>query len=133
MTGIADKSEKLVRRGVQEVFAALRIFVDFLLILILELLRFLAYNVFGLLFVGLLTTFGDYFFKPVLAAMFNSILQPLAVFLYNVGMALKTIFGPLIDIFRALLIQFAMLLRAFRLVEVNWRAGPRDTRGVEDV
>ncbi|XP_022083876.1 uncharacterized protein LOC110975597 [Acanthaster planci] len=133
MTGIADKSEKLVRRGVQEVFAALRIFVDFLLILVLELLRFLAYNVFGLLFVGLLTTFGDYFFKPVLAAMFNSILQPLAVFLYNVGMALKTIFGPLIDILRALLIQFAMLLRAFRLVEVNWRAGPRDTRGVEDV
>ncbi|XP_038051389.1 uncharacterized protein LOC119724412 [Patiria miniata] len=133
MTGIADKSEKLVRRGVQEFFAALRIIVDFLLIVILELLRFLAYNVLGLLFVGLLTTFGDYFFKPVLAALFNSILQPLAVFLYNTGVALKTVFDPLIEIIRGLFIQVAMLLRALRLVEVNWRAGPRDLRGVEEV
>ncbi|XP_033645827.1 uncharacterized protein LOC117305150 [Asterias rubens] len=135
MTAIADKSEKLVRRCAREVFGALRIVVDFFLIFLLEFLRFLAYNIIGLFLVGLLTTFGDYLFKPVLAALFNSILQPVAVFLYNTGVALQTVFKPLIDILRGVFTQIAMLLRALRLVEINWKRGPEQNtlRSMEEV
>ena len=129
------RSEKLVRRCAREVFGALRIVVDFFLIFLLEFLRFLAYNIIGLFLVGLLTTFGDYLFKPVLAALFNSILQPVAVFLYNGGVALQTVFNPLIDILRGVFTQIAMLLRALRLVEINWKRGPEQNtlRSMEEV
>ena len=84
---------------------------------------------------GLLTTFGDYLYKPVLAAFFNAILQPMAVFLYNIGVGLRTIMTPLIDIMRSVFTQIAMLLRAFRLVELNWRTGAElsNDRSVQEV
>ncbi|XP_072047760.1 uncharacterized protein [Amphiura filiformis] len=135
MTRIADKSEHMVRKCSLEFFAALRIVADFFIILILEFLRFITYHLISVLLVGLLTTLGDYLIKPVLAAFFNTILQPFAVFLYNIGVAYRTVMMPLIDVMRSVFTQLAMLLRAFRLVELNWRTSAENSnqRSIHDV
>ncbi|XP_033095546.1 uncharacterized protein LOC117100104 isoform X2 [Anneissia japonica] len=132
MDKIADKSETLVRRGVQEFFAAFRILVDFILILLLETMRFVAFNILQTLIVGIFNVFGDYLLKPILAALFNSILQPLSTFVYNVAIATRTVMTPIGDIIKVILTPFIMLVKAFRLFEINWRSSP-PTRLIEDV
>ena len=59
----------------------------------------------------------------------------MAVFLYNIGVGLRTIMAPLIDIMRGVFTQIAMLLRAFRLVELNWRTSAElsNDRSIQEV
>lgn len=69
--------------------------------------------------VGLLTTVGDHVLKPFLVGVFNSLLQPLLLFLLNVLCSVRNLTYPLIDILKGICLQLAVVLQAFRLVEVN--------------
>lgn len=131
MTTIADKSELIFRRCAREIFATLRILVDFFLIFLLEGLRFLAYNIVSAFLVGVTTGFGDYFLRPVATAIFNGLCQPLAMFWFNVGVATRTSTRPFVDTLHNFLSLVAMVIRAFRLVEVNHNRPQRTA--VEDV
>ena len=131
MTAIADKSERIFRRCAQEIFATLRILVDFFLIFLLEGLRFFTFNIIGSLLVGLLTGLGEYFLKPFSTALFNGLCQPIAIFFYNVGVATRTATNPFMDILRNFLGQLSVLVRSFRLVEINWKNGHQSS--IEDV
>ncbi|XP_041471532.1 uncharacterized protein LOC121421014 [Lytechinus variegatus] len=131
MTTIADKSELIFRRCAREIFATLRILVDFVLIFLLEGLRFLAYNIISALLVGVTTGFGDYFLRPVATAIFNGLCQPCAMFCFNVGVATRTSTRPFVDVLHNFLSVIAMVIRAFRLVEVNQNR-PQQT-AAEDV
>ncbi|XP_060135246.1 uncharacterized protein LOC132592706 [Zootoca vivipara] len=71
------------------------------------------------LVVDLLTTMGDQILEPFLASLFNSILQPLLKFLLNVLCSIRNLSYPLLDILKGLCLQVALVLRAFRLVEIN--------------
>ncbi|XP_071501446.1 uncharacterized protein [Diadema antillarum] len=119
MTAVADKSERAVRRCAQEIFATLRILVDLILIFLLEGLRFFLYNVIGALLVGLTLGFGNYFLRPFAAALFNGLCQPIAMFFFNVGVATRTATQPFIEVLHKMLSVVAMVIRAFRLVEIN--------------
>ncbi|XP_066275528.1 uncharacterized protein [Branchiostoma lanceolatum] len=133
MPAIADKSEVMVRRGVQELFGVMRLLVDVFVILAVELARFVFRQVVQNLLIGLLVVMGDHFVKPLVAALFNSFLQPVLMLLWNIATATRTVFGPVIGILRGVALQFAVVLRAFRLVELNWRADSREHPPLEDV
>ena len=70
---------------------------------------------------GIFLTFGDHFLKPYLAVLFNSIIQPSFIFARNVLAGIKNLLQPLMDITNSFIAQFAELLRAFRLFELNWK------------
>ncbi|TFJ97347.1 glycine N-acyltransferase-like protein 3-like [Platysternon megacephalum] len=119
MMKLAESSEKVIQQNLREFFGLLRILVNVVLIFLIELVRFLGKSMFQVLVVGLLTTVGDHILKPFLVAMFNSLLQPLLLFLLNVLCSVRNLTYPLIDILKGICLQLAVVLQAFRLVEVN--------------
>nr|XP_033814899.1 uncharacterized protein LOC117366941 isoform X4 [Geotrypetes seraphini] len=130
MVQLADSSEKLIRRGWREVFGLLRIFINVITIFLIELIRFLSKFGFQVLAVGMMTALGDYIVKPFLVALFNSLLQPLLIFLLNLCSSLRNLAYPIIEVLRALSMQLALLLRAFRLVEVQVTLKPPSVQQV---
>lgn len=81
------------------------------------------------LVVGLLTAISDHILKPFLAAMFNSLLQPLLLFLLKVLCGIRDLTDPLIDILAAVCSQLAVVLQAVRLVEINLQPDRRTDLG----
>ena len=81
--------------------------------------RFVSVALLRPLIVGLLTGLSDGLLKPVLSVGFNSLIQPVAALLYNVGVALKLIVAPLADSVSLILTPIGHLLRSFRLVEIH--------------
>ncbi|XP_043377339.1 uncharacterized protein LOC119565294 isoform X4 [Chelonia mydas] len=114
-----DQSEKVIQQNLREFFGLLRILMNVVLVFLIELVRFLGKSVFQVLVVGLLTTVGDHVLKPFLVGVFNSLLQPLLLFLLNVLCSVRNLTYPLIDILKGICLQLAVVLQAFRLVEVN--------------
>lgn len=82
------------------------------------------------LVVGVLTAVGDHVLKPLLAAAFHSLLQPLLLFLLKVLGGVRDLTDPVLDVVARVCSQLAVLLRAVRLVEIrlrpDLRAGPGD-------
>lgn len=116
---IADRIETGTQRWVQEFFGTLQILVDFLVIFIVEMARFL-FRQFGRKLVGgLITVFGDSLLKPVLTALFNHIIQPMLILVWNMMHAVRKLVEPVFMMTREILSQFAMVLRAFRIVAWN--------------
>ncbi|XP_050180293.1 uncharacterized protein LOC126644690 isoform X2 [Myiozetetes cayanensis] len=80
------------------------------------------------LVVGVLTAVGDHVLKPLLAAAFHSLLQPLLLFLLKVLGGIRDLVDPVLDVVARLCSQLAVLLRAVRLVEIrlhpDTRTGP---------
>lgn len=85
------------------------------------------------LVVGVLTAIGDHVLKPLLAAAFHSLLQPLLLFLLKVLGGIRDLTDPVLDVVARVCSQLAMLLRAVRLVEIrlrpDLRTGPGDSAG----
>ncbi|XP_069485648.1 uncharacterized protein [Ambystoma mexicanum] len=125
MMKVADRSEKLIRRGFREVFGLLGIFANLMTVFLIELISFLSKTVFQVLAVGLLTVIGDHIIKPFLVALFNSVLQPILIFLQNILRSLQNLTYPFIDVLKSVSLQIAIVIRAFRLVEVH--SSPRPT------
>ena len=86
----------------------------------LELLKFALHYVVLRVVGGLIIVIGDHLLKPYLAILFNSFVQPVFIFTRNILTGLKNVLMPLLDITRDFISQFASLLRAFRLFELNW-------------
>lgn len=94
---------------------------DFGLIFLLELIKFTFRKVLVRILVGFIVVFGDHLLKPVLAALFNSFLQPSLSFLWNSLVGFRNAIQPLLDITREIVSQVTSLLKGFRLFELNWR------------
>ncbi|KAH0617213.1 hypothetical protein JD844_029054 [Phrynosoma platyrhinos] len=120
MMDLAQSSEKVIHQGLKEFFGFLKILANVPILFLLELVNFLGRSIFQVLLVGLLTAVGDQMLEPLLAALFNSILQPLMVFLLNVLCTIRNLSYPIIDVLKGICSQTAVVLRAFRLVEINY-------------
>ncbi|EDO45705.1 predicted protein [Nematostella vectensis] len=118
---IGERSERWMKYFWQEFFGALGLIVDFALIFVLELLRFLLRKVVLRVVSGVMTIFSDHLMKPSLSVTFNSFIQPLCVFTWNVFSAMRNAVSPLLDISREVSSQVAGLVRSFRLFELNWQ------------
>ncbi|XP_057290578.1 uncharacterized protein LOC130613255 [Hydractinia symbiolongicarpus] len=116
----ADRFEPHLRRVWQELFGVLHIILDIFLIFILELARFCCATLRKII-VGFITILGDSFWKPFLSSLFNSLLQPFFVLLWNVLDGVRTFIQPAIRMLSQVFEQLAILLRAFRLCE--YKAG----------
>ncbi|XP_053260688.1 uncharacterized protein LOC128421670 isoform X3 [Podarcis raffonei] len=119
MLKVAESAEKTIQQGLRELFGVLKILVNVPIIFTVELIHFLNKSIFQVLVVDLLTTMGDQMLEPFLVALFNSILQPLLKFLLNVLCSIRDLSYPLLDILKGICLQAALVLRAFRLVEIN--------------
>ncbi|KAM4675063.1 uncharacterized protein O3C94_007881 [Discoglossus pictus] len=119
MEKLADRSEKMILRCWREVFGVLRILTSLVTIFLIELLLFLGKYIFQVLVVGFLTVLGDHVFKPLMVALFNSLLQPLFIFMLNLFSSLRNLWLPIQDILRGIAQAIATVLKAFRLVEVH--------------
>lgn len=119
MMKLADSSEKLIRRCWREVFGLLGIFANLVTVFLIELITFLSKSIFQMMAVGMMTAVGDHIIKPFLVALFNNILQPVLIFLLNILTSLRDLTYPFIDVLKGVCLQFAMILQAFRLVEVH--------------
>ncbi|GCB61275.1 hypothetical protein scyTo_0009308 [Scyliorhinus torazame] len=126
----ADWSDDAIRQCWRNLFAMVKILVNMVTLFFIELVNFLCRSIFQVLLVGLLVVIGDHLLKPFLAALFNSLLQPIMIFLLNIFIGIRNLLNPLIDIFRRLLLQIAAVLHAFRLVEVNLNQTPSSYREV---
>ena len=115
------RSEKWLHYFWQEFFSTLRIITDFAFIFVLELLRFIFHYVALRVLGGVLIVTGDHFLKPLLAVLFNSVIQPSLIFTRNVLAGVKNLLQPLMDITNSFISQLGSLLRAFRLFELNWK------------
>lgn len=112
-----------IRRGWQEFFAALRILTGFVFIFLVELLLFLIRDTVYKLSVKIIVIFGNFLVKPLLSNVFNAIIQPVLVFLWNIFAAIRNMFEPIIDILRSIAHQIAVVLEALRLVNINLQFG----------
>ncbi|GCC30738.1 uncharacterized protein [Chiloscyllium punctatum] len=124
INNLADWSDDAIRQCWRSLFAVVRIMVNAFILFLIELITFLCRSVFHVLLVGLLTVIGDHLLKPLLVSLFNSLMQPIMIFLLNIFIGIRNLLNPLIDIFRRLLMQIAAVLHAFRLVEVNLNRTP---------
>ncbi len=121
LTLISSRVETLSRRGIQEFFGALQIIIDFFIIFTVESIRFILRQFGRKLIGGTLTAFGDFLTKPVFSALFNSIIQPFFVLIWNIMHGIRKLLEPILILSRELFSQVALVLGAFRLVEVNWK------------
>ncbi|XP_043468789.1 uncharacterized protein LOC122502689 [Leptopilina heterotoma] len=115
----ADKTENAATRFWAEIFAVAHIGCAFLTAFILQFIRFILYSTIRPLTVGILQMFADYFIKPLLSILFNAIIQPFLILLYNVATSLKDLCEPIAEATGLFLREAANFFRAFRIVEIN--------------
>nr|CAH7749870.1 unnamed protein product [Callosobruchus chinensis] len=114
---LAEKTEAHTTKFWAEIFGTLHIGISFATSFILQLLRFLLYSIIRPLTVGLIQLVSDYFFKPFLATLFNAVIQPPMIFLYNVATSLRDLLDPIAEGIGYFFREVAQLIRAFRIVE----------------
>jgi len=115
----ADKAEKYMQRCWQEIFGLLRILIDFVLIFLIELLKFISKSIVQKLLRGLTLCVGDLILKPLLSSIYNSLIQPVFVLLWNVFNGVRILLQPLLTVLNEALTPIANLLKAFRLFEYS--------------
>lgn len=81
--------------------------------------RFVLHAIVRPLTVGLLQLTSDYFFKPLLAVLFNGVIQPPLIFLYNVATSLRDLCDPIAEGLGYFFREIAVLCRSIRLFEVK--------------
>ena len=106
-----------VRHGVQELFGPLHIICDLFVIFLLELVKLVFATVFQKFIVGMLTVIGDCILKPLLSSLFNSLLQPLFVMLWNTTTGVRRFVQPMVLLIADILQPITYLVRSFRLIE----------------
>jgi len=124
MGAVAKTLEKVSQRCAAEVFSTLRVLTDFLLAFFLECLRYITYHLLHKLCCGVVVVLSDSLLKPSATECFNALLWPLASCLWHTGRALRLCLGPCFEILGALVSQCVLVVRAFRLVEINTRPRP---------
>lgn len=123
MPRIAEKVERVLKRIYQEFFGAIRILTSIAIILIVELLNFVLKHILQPLIVGILGTLGEFFCKPLLSILFNGFVQPFGIFLWNAAVSFRHMFGPIGDILRRILKEFAMCCRSIKPIQIHYKTG----------
>ncbi|XP_069677976.1 uncharacterized protein [Periplaneta americana] len=101
-----------------DIFGTLHLFFTFITHFILQLLRFLLYSILRPLTVGIIQIFSDYFIKPLLSILFNGVIQPILILLYNIATSFRDFCEPIAQAIGYFLREAAIVFRAIRLVEV---------------
>ena len=77
------------------------------------------YSIFRAIIVGILQITSDYLFKPLLAVLFNGLLQPQFIFCQNIFHSICNMLNPITKLIGNILKPFTEFIRAMRLVEVK--------------
>lgn len=77
------------------------------------------YSILRPLIIGLIQLGSDYFFKPLLAVVFNGIIQPPLIFFYNIATSVRDLCDPIAEAIGYFLREIAVFLRAIRLIEIR--------------
>lgn len=80
---------------------------------------FLLYSILRALIVGFLQITADYLLKPILAVIFNGLLQPQFIFTQNIFQSICNTLEPLTKLIAITLKPLTDCVRAFRIVEVK--------------
>lgn len=115
----AEKSDYIATRFWAEIFGTVHIGIAFVTAFILQLFRFILFSIIRPLTVGMLQLFADYFIKPFLSIIFNALIQPILILLYNIATSFRDLCEPLAEAFGFFLRELAHVFRSFRIVEVN--------------
>lgn len=91
------------------------------MIIIIKLLivRLVTIGLLRPLLIGLLTGVSDGLFKPLLTVVYNTVVHPLGIFLYNVGLCAEMVANPLAQTVLILINPIGRLLQSCRLVEIR--------------
>lgn len=90
---------------------------------------FLLYSILRALIVGFLQITSDYLLKPVLAVIFNGLLQPQFIFTQNIFQSICNTLEPLTKLMAITMKPLTDCVRAFRIVEVkNLNKDPATSR-----
>lgn len=100
-----------------EMFGTVNIGTTFVISFWLQLYRFLLYGIARSIIVGVLQITADYLLKPVLAVVFNGLVQPPVMFVQNVLTALGGMVEPIGRAIGCLLLPVGRILQSVRLVE----------------
>ncbi|KAL6426115.1 hypothetical protein ACFW04_008998 [Cataglyphis niger] len=123
----AEKTDQAATRFWAEIFGTIHIGIAFVTAFILQLLRFILYSVIRPLTVGILQLIADYFLKPLLSILFNALIQPVLILLYNIATSLRDLCEPIAEAIGLFLREIANLCAAIRLVEVKHVHAPTTT------
>lgn len=80
---------------------------------------FLLYSILRALIVGFLQITSDYLLKPILAVIFNGLLQPQFIFTQNIFQSICNTLEPLTKLMAISMKPLTDCVRAFRIVEVK--------------
>lgn len=115
----AEKTDQAATRFWAEIFGTIHIGTAFVTAFILQFLRFVLYSVIRPLTVGILQLIADYFVKPLLSIVFNALIQPILILLYNIATSLRNLCEPIAEALGLFLREIANLCAAIRLIEVK--------------
>ncbi|KAK9885656.1 hypothetical protein WA026_012420 [Henosepilachna vigintioctopunctata] len=116
---VADQSEECNTKFWGEIFGSVHIGTSFITAFILQFLRFLLQSIIRPLTVGLIQILSDYFLKPCLATIFNAIVQPPLIFLYNVSTSLRDICDPISEGIGYFIREISVVCKSCRLIETK--------------
>lgn len=114
---MADKTEKHTIRFWAEIFGTIHIGFSFATSFVLQFFRFILHSICRPLTIGLIQLASDYFFKPLLVTIFNGVIQPILIFIYNIASSIRDICDPVSEGIGYFLNAIAVLLKSFRIVE----------------
>ncbi|XP_072384100.1 uncharacterized protein [Diabrotica undecimpunctata] len=116
---LALRTEAYTTKFWAEVFGSFNIGCSFFMSFVLQSIRFFLYSILKPLTVGIIQIVSDYFFKPMLTTLFNSVIQPILILLYNILTSIRDICNPVAEAIGYFIREMAVLIGAFRIVEVK--------------
>ncbi|KAK0090910.1 hypothetical protein PV325_000076 [Microctonus aethiopoides] len=115
----ADKIDNAAIRFWAEIFGTIHIGITFITAFLLQFLRFVLRSILKPLIVGVIQMISDYVFKPFLTIIYNGVIQPLLIFLFNIASSFRDLCEPIAEAMGYFFREFANLFRAIRLIEIN--------------
>ncbi|XP_011297090.1 uncharacterized protein [Fopius arisanus] len=119
MEKFADKTDQAATRFWAEFFGTINIGITFITAFLLQLLRFTLYSLIRPLTIGIIQLLSDYLIKPLLTIIFNALIQPVLILLYNIATSLRDLCEPIAEAIGFFIRELSRLFQAIRLVEVN--------------
>ncbi|KAJ8944988.1 hypothetical protein NQ318_010190 [Aromia moschata] len=128
---LAERTEAYTTKFWAEIFGTLHIGISFGTSFLLQLFRFMLYSFFRPLTIGFVQLGSDYFFKPCIATLFNAVIQPPLIFVYNVATSIRDVCEPVAEAIGYFLREVATVIRAFRIVEIRRERSSESTSKFE--
>lgn len=116
---IAERTEHNTAQFWAELFGTIHIAFALFTAFFLQLYRFILQSTIRPLIVGFVQLTSDYMIKPILALIFNAIIQPVLIYLYNIATSFRDLCEPIADAIGFFLREISVPIRAFRFVEVR--------------